>query len=55
MMCVDMWVDLLKQLLLDEKYHHPAMEDLVGLFRFRVGFMKHTQYARVYSMMVVRV
>ena len=26
-MCVDMWMDLVKQLLLDEKYRYLAMEE----------------------------
>ena len=34
---VHMWMDLLKRLLLDEKYHHPAMKGLVGLFRVLWG------------------
>ena len=52
-MYVDTWMDLLKQLPLDEKYRHPAMEGLVGLFRFPRGFKNHTLYAKVYSMMVI--
>ena len=30
---MDMWMDLLKRLPLDEKYCHPVIEGLVGLFR----------------------
>ena len=52
-----MWTDLLKWSPLDEKNRHPAMEGLVGLFGVSLGggFKNHTQYAKIYSMMVVRV
>ena len=30
-------MDLLKRLPLDEKFHHPTMERLVGLFRVSKG------------------
>ena len=36
-MYVDMWVDLLKQLHVDEKYHYLSMEGLDGLFRVYWG------------------
>jgi hypothetical protein len=36
-MYVDMWMDLLKRLPLDEKYHHMAMKGFVGLFRVSWG------------------
>ena len=39
--------------LMDEKYHRPAIEGLVGLFRVSWGFKNHVQYAKVYSMMLV--
>ena len=52
-MYVDMWMELLKWLSLDEKYHHPAMEGLAGLFRVSWLFKHHMQYAKVYSMIVV--
>ena len=32
-MYVNMRMDLLKRLPLDEKYHHPVMKGLTGLFR----------------------
>ena len=54
-MYVDMWMDLLKWSPLEEKYRHPTMEGLASLFRVSWGFKNHTQYAKVYSMMVVRV
>ena len=44
-------MDLLKRLPLDEKYRHPAMEGLAGLFRFPRGFKNHMLYSKVYSMM----
>ena len=49
-MCVDMWMDLLKQSPLDEKYHHPAMEGLASLLRVSRGFTNHMEYDKVYSM-----
>ena len=44
-MHVDMWMDLLKQLPLDEKYCQPAMEGLAGLFRVLVGGGVQKPYA----------
>ena len=52
-MYVDMWMDLLKRLPLDEKYHHPAMEGLVGLLGFLESIKNHMQYAKACIMMVV--
>ena len=47
-------MDLLKWSPLDEKYRHPVMEVLVGLFRVSWGGLKnHTQYANMYNWMVV--
>ena len=34
---MDMWMDLLKQSPLDEKYHHLPMEGLADLFRVSWG------------------
>ena len=42
-MYVNMWMDLLKQSSLDEKYRHPVMEGLAGLFRVSVGFKNHVR------------
>ena len=46
-------MDVLKRLPLDEKYRHPTMKRLARLFKVSRGFKNHTQYAKVYSMMVV--
>ena len=46
-------MELLKGLHLDEKYRHPTMKGLVGLFRVSSRVKNHPQYAKVYSMMVI--
>ena len=46
-------MDLLKQSLSDEKYCILAVKGLAGLLRVLGGFKNHTQYIKVYSMMVV--
>ena len=40
-MYADMWMDSLKRLPLDEKYRHPAMGGLGGLFRVH-GVVQNT-------------
>ena len=39
-MYVDMWMELLKWLPLNEKFCHPAMEGLAGLFRVSWGIQE---------------
>ena len=48
-------MELLKRSALDEKYCHLAIKEFTGLFRGSWGFKSHMQYAKVFSMMVVRV